>query len=268
MIYSNFPCRLCGTEKLLLLYTQGNKQQYKFYRCPECSLVNYDLAAGLCQDKYIFSEADLDFYDPGEKTNRDQKQSYAFIKKWVKQKGRLLDIGCGNGYLLYCAREDGWQVTGIELSERLTTALKTRYNLDIITGDFLNFKARKGGEFDLIVLRHVLEHIPDCRAVMSKLSELIAPQGQILIECPNIDGYELKFKRLRERLKLGRKKYSERYIPGHCNEFNHRSFSYLCELFNFRIERYETYSHNPFLNLFYRTFKIGAKVRFLLIRIN
>ena len=50
-----FPCRLCGSSDLHLFYTQGNRDQYRFYRCAGCLLVNYDLAGGLNQGKYARS---------------------------------------------------------------------------------------------------------------------------------------------------------------------------------------------------------------------
>ena len=53
------PCRLCGGRDLELSYTQGNADEFLFYRCRDCSLVNYNLATGLNQEKY----AEV-FYDP------------------------------------------------------------------------------------------------------------------------------------------------------------------------------------------------------------
>ncbi len=47
-------CRLCDSGNLRLYYTQGNNSEYKFYKCNNCDLVNYDLAEGLNQSKYSY----------------------------------------------------------------------------------------------------------------------------------------------------------------------------------------------------------------------
>ena len=86
-------CRVCQSNDLRLFYTQGNQDEFRFYRCNKCKLVNYDLGAGLNQEKY----ADK-FIDPREAdipANRVQSNTYGFIKKYFPQKGSLLEIGCG-----------------------------------------------------------------------------------------------------------------------------------------------------------------------------
>ena len=40
--------------------------------------------------------------------------------------GRLLDLGCGHGRLLYRARKDGWDVKGVELSTETAARVRAR----------------------------------------------------------------------------------------------------------------------------------------------
>jgi hypothetical protein len=97
-------CKLCGSSELNLFYTQGNRRQFKFYRCPDCRLVVYDTRTGVNQEKYILTRV-----DPRAQTrqNRGHQQTYAFIKRHLPKPGRMLDLGCGDGTVLWLAREDG-----------------------------------------------------------------------------------------------------------------------------------------------------------------
>ena len=51
-------CKLCGERDLPLFYTQGDRDQYRFYRCPRCRLVVYDTSTGVSQEKYVLHAVD------------------------------------------------------------------------------------------------------------------------------------------------------------------------------------------------------------------
>ncbi len=195
-------CRLCGSKNIYLYYTVGNRQQFKYYRCRECDLVNYDITGGLNQEKY----AD-EFVDPTDEKhilNIHQDDTYDFIKKNIDSKGNLLEIGCGNARILYLAREDGWEVQGLELSEYLAETVTKKLNITVQVADFLELEANQKDKYDLIILRHVLEHLTEPLIAMDKIRNLLKPGGIKLMEFPNIQGIELQVKRFLS--KLGKKK--------------------------------------------------------------
>ena len=43
------------------------------------------------------------------------------------------------------------------------------------------------GGYDIITMFHVLEHIPDPKAILGELSKMLADDGQIIVEVPNAD---------------------------------------------------------------------------------
>lgn len=43
--------------------------------------------------------------------------------------GRLLDVGCGDGYWLYLMRKHGWEVTGVEISSQAALFSREQYDL-------------------------------------------------------------------------------------------------------------------------------------------
>lgn len=255
-------CRLCGSESLYLFYQQGNNGQYHFYRCKSCRLVNYDLRGGLDQKKYTYT-----FVDPSlhlHKQYKGQKKTFEFIARHIPQPGTLLDIGCGNGSLLLVARDHGWKVTGMELSEMYASELQKRYGINIITANFLSYIPDKEESYDLVTLRHVLEHLPDPVLAMQKINALLREGGIALLEFPNIDGAEARFKRFLEKSRLHKRKYQDDYFPGHCHEFSEKPFRLLCDMTGFQVVLWETYSSKTTFNWLNRLLKTGSKARALI----
>ena len=47
----------------------------------------------------------------------DYKGWYKFLKTYIKTKGEVLDLGCGTGEFIYRLLDDGFSVTGVDISE-------------------------------------------------------------------------------------------------------------------------------------------------------
>jgi len=230
-----------------------------------CKLVNYDLTSGLDQKKY--SGGYIDPYFEEHKQNRTQSATYKFIKKNVPLKGKMLDIGCGNGKLLLLAKTDGWSVNGLELSESYAAIVKEKFDIKVEIEDFLKYD-KTSSYYDVVVLKHVLEHLSDSRLAMTKINNLLKVNGYGIFEFPNIESVEFKIKRVVSKIKISKKKYREDYVPGHCNEFCKDSFKYLLKLTGFKLVHWELYSNkNKHIRLL-SMLNIGSKARVLVKKAN
>jgi 2-polyprenyl-3-methyl-5-hydroxy-6-metoxy-1,4-benzoquinol methylase len=258
-------CRLCQRSGLVLYYTQGDKNQFKFYKCLNCKLVNYDLSGGINQEKY--ADLYVDPLDGDDKKDRGQTQIWHFIRKYIHKTGKLLDIGCGNGRLLNLAKEKGFQVKGIEMSPYLAEVVSNKLGIEIITTDFLRHQALNE-RFDVVVLRHVLEHLPDPVMALSKIYSLLNEGGYAVLEFPNIESFDLKWKRRMSKYGFYKRRYKPDYLPGHCNEFSRKSFEYLTNLTGFKIIIWQSYSYKKITNFFYNRIKIRNKVRTIIRKNN
>ncbi len=254
---AEMKCRLCGEENSKLFYRQGQNSEYKFYLCRNCGLVNYDLSSGLNQEKFTRKYVPVDVLN--DKQNRTQAESYRFFRNYIKPPGKILDIGCGNGNLLYLARKDGFEVRGIELSDYFAKEIKDRLSIAVDVANFLEYESED--RFDYIVIRHVLEHLPDSGKALNKINSLLNPGGIVLLEFPNIMGLEFKAKRVMEKTGLHRKKYSRDYKPGHCNEFSIKPFTYLAHATGFELIKWQTYSNKKPGYFLYNYFDIASKAR-------
>lgn len=263
---ADFPCRLCGESELSLYYTLGCDGRFRYFKCSNCTLVNYDLATGLDQTQYEASH--IDPRDDSLTFNRDRDQSFHALMRDVSPPGRLLDIGSGNGRLLHVARQAGWQVKGLELSATMAAFVRQELDIAVEVANFLETtpSLEDAGSFDVVVLRHVLEHLLDPLITLEKISVLMKPDGYLLLEMPNIEAMTKRWSRFVVGAGFHKRHFDADFQAGHCNEYSKRSMRYLAEKTGFKVVRWETYSRKPLPNWFYNRVPIGNKARALLRR--
>jgi SAM-dependent methyltransferase len=254
-------CRLCGGNDLRLIMTDGHNRDLNYYRCEHCALWNYDLDCGLDQTQY--TESYVSPRDAGFMHNVHQRKTWDFLKKRLGRPGKMMDIGCGNGGLLYLAREDGWQVQGLELSASAARSIKEDTGIDVAVGDFLEYAGEDAGSYDLVALRHVLEHLPDSVLAMQQIGRMLKPAGLALLEFPNTASAAYAYKRFLKNHGLKNKKYSQQWRPGHCNEFCRKAFEFLLDKTGFELLEWHTYSNKPLPNFLFHLVPVGSKARVL-----
>lgn len=103
---------------------------------------------------------------------------------------RVLEIGCGTGYLLHRVRELGAEVTGIEPAEYGQEGA-ARYGLDIRREMFRGLSDLASSRFDLILHYAVLEHVEDPVSWLRLQSRYLLPSGAIAFAVPNDREYIL-----------------------------------------------------------------------------
>ncbi len=104
------------------------------------------------------------------------------------QKGKILDIGAGVGDFLMTAKNDGWEIIGIEPSEKAK-------NIAIKKGvSFVNdMKEIESHSLDVITMWHVLEHVPNLEEQIAELKRMIKPNGTIIIAVPNFNSFDANY---------------------------------------------------------------------------
>ena len=109
--------------------------------------------------------------------------------EWFVPKGRVLDIGCGRGITLFQMKEAGWETFGVELSETAATHARALLGDSVQVGDVLTAPWARAS-FDVVILWHVLEHLPDPVSVVARCRELLRPDGLLVVAVPNFESLQ------------------------------------------------------------------------------
>jgi len=100
---------------------------------------------------------------------------------------RLLEVGCGTGADLIWARQQGWDVHGLELSESAVNIARQR-GLDVQCATFETANLNLNS-FDCIIMSQVLEHLYSPTLALRRCYELLRPGGLLLIAVPKFDSW-------------------------------------------------------------------------------
>jgi 2-polyprenyl-3-methyl-5-hydroxy-6-metoxy-1,4-benzoquinol methylase len=96
---------------------------------------------------------------------------------------KILDYGCGTGAFLQTCQIGGWQIAGVEPDAGARTQAQNLTQKPILSDIFqAEFDNQ---QFSIISLWHVLEHVHQLDRTLTRLKELLAPQGVLVIAVPN-----------------------------------------------------------------------------------
>lgn len=106
--------------------------------------------------------------------------------RWLKssQKGKLLDIGCGNGKFLYQMKRLGWEVYGVENDSGAFETAQRILGSNVFCGN-LQDAGFPDNHFDVITVSHVIEHVLEPLALLEECRRILKPKGILVIITPN-----------------------------------------------------------------------------------
>ena len=100
-------------------------------------------------------------------------------------KGRLLEIGCFDGYLLGELKKAAWDVYGCDPAGQTRIAIAS-LGKERIVNDFFSKATYPAKHFDVVVFRHLLEHLYDLHGFLDAVSHVLKDDGCVFIEVPNV----------------------------------------------------------------------------------
>lgn len=140
-------------------------------------------------------------------------------KVLTKRGGRLLDLGCKDGYLTnYLAELNGGEVWGVDVSRPAIASARKKYpQLHFRLGDSQKRTPFVSGYFDYVTMFDSLGQLPDAPGAVKEAHRLLKPGGQFIVGVP-IEKRFL-FKLMWGPWEKVRRKHSNRI-----HNFSHKSF--------------------------------------------
>lgn len=148
---------------------------------------------------------------------------YRSLKNRGKLGKRLLDVGCETGVFLEIAKDNGWQVVGLEPSPG-TAEYCRQIGLNVLTSS-LEEADLPDNSFDVVTLFNVLEHLYAPDEALMEVNRILKEGGLIVIEVPNIDSLSYK---------IFRKKWRH-FVWGHLYYFSPSTLTTLLSRSGFQV---------------------------------
>ena len=131
-------------------------------------------------NRYLCSKAYNLIYDDWAKYRKPINTCVQNFCRYIPKGGRVLDVGCGNGYpISKYLIDNGYQVTGIDISEKMISEAK-RLSGEFSVCDFMEYASDT--KFDAIIAFDSLWHIPLelQKEIYNKMYSLLVDGGYCL----------------------------------------------------------------------------------------
>jgi len=247
-------CPCCNGKNLNVLYTNMYDKDYSkegnfsIIKCFDCKLeMTYPLLSEEKLKKY-YPENYYSFYDYNKLAMIYHKISaYYYSRKnpiinfflypfsplfytyYLDEGKNILEIGCGNGMKLKIYKKYGMKTFGLE--PYLPKIEEKEQKLGIIKSTIKNAPYNEE-MFDYIILKEVLEHIPNQEEVLEKSYKWLKKGGKLILTVPNTDGLWKK---------VFKKNWYGYDIPRHSFLHNPKNISCFLEKSGFKIDKIRIY---------------------------
>ncbi len=126
------------------------------------------------------------YYDPA--ATREFGLALSILQPWVPRGGAVLDLGCGPGWTSLFLARAGWDVVGVDISERMIEIARERAAQEDVAvtfavGDFETLDVGRH-DFDGVLLFDALHHCPAYERVLRQAWEHLRPGGVVLVMEP------------------------------------------------------------------------------------
>jgi 2-polyprenyl-3-methyl-5-hydroxy-6-metoxy-1,4-benzoquinol methylase len=118
--------------------------------------------------------------------------TYHFVQAMISQpKRKILEVGCGNGYLSLELAREGHEVVGLDTSQEILKVAERTKNahpappqfgeLTYLCADITTWQAAEGS-FDLVVINRTLHHLHQLQPTLANVKRLLTSGGSFICQ--------------------------------------------------------------------------------------
>lgn len=232
-------CNLCGSNDSEYLYDIAG---YSIVRCKKCDLiyVNPQPTSKELEEFYLREFHSEEWYKKFpqlrdfryfQKTTKDIEgfKNYLYEVKKYKVSGKLLDVGCGDGWLLKHALDFGFEVWGVEptlkaFEEAVKKIGQNVFNTTLEDAHFAD------NYFDVVMSIGTIEHVKYPLSLLKEMNRILKQNGLLVIQTPNIKSYLAKKQGIR---------WEQFTVPGHLYFFSPKTLKMLLERSGFKVLKFD-----------------------------
>lgn len=223
-------CPVCSRERVRPYYSGPGLD---LYRCAGCALKFRWPVPSPEALAALYSEEYYDQTYPERILEEEKKLFLSRIDRLERLHGapikRVFEIGTGRGLFLAAARERGLDCAGQDVSRAAADHAEKISGVKVHCGPLETIDAAQGN-FDLVHMNHVLEHIPDPLAALGRAGRLLRPGGLFYCEVPRQSNL---LNRLSSLMAGG--DFGFTYFPGHLYLFSRDSLGRLFDQAGFDV---------------------------------
>jgi 2-polyprenyl-3-methyl-5-hydroxy-6-metoxy-1,4-benzoquinol methylase len=191
-------CYVCGGNN----FTSWAKEEYlEALYCNDCEMISINphfTEEGVDQFYSRYYEKRVLAKELGEQ----RKEMYIQDRDWILNyisKGKVIDIGCSGGDFLSTFDSNNWHKFGIDLTDDALKAASDNFGINTFKGKV--WETDVGEDYDLVIMRGVIEHFKNPLPAMKKAINILKPGGILyLTATPAGDAFAFNVYRNKWRL--------------------------------------------------------------------
>lgn len=239
-------CCLCGPAPADAV-AAGADYEYRVsddvwhvHRCRGCGLLflnprpaDDELDAIYPPTYHAFAFTDAEFGFVGRVRRRLEARRLLSLFGTLGPGGRVLDVGCGDGFHLKLLREfgdPGWALEGVDPSPRAVERAAAA-GLTVHCGTLQAVPLREAS-YDVVLLVMTVEHVGDPPAVLARIRELLKPGGRLVVVTDNARSLDARL--------FGRRYWGGYHFPRHWYLFDKPTLRRLGESAGLRVRSLRT----------------------------
>lgn len=196
-------CNCCGAATQRRLF---KSHIYTLLQCSTCNLHFVDPmpdSAARMEDVHSGRYGDdlqvlgADGQYSAEQAREPILSGYIELAKKYRSEGRMLDVGCGAGYLMVLAQRAGYKTDGVELTaDRHAKAVSTTGSM--IYDQPIEDLDLPAETYDVITMINVFSHLANPLRTLKRVAQLLRPGGVIILATGEITGAPVRHEHLPE----------------------------------------------------------------------